>query len=258
MGANKGGRNDVVAVTGGSRGIGAEVVREVARKGLDVAIIFRSDETAATRLAGEVGAMGVKALPVRADVGSEPDVVEAFAKIGSFGRLVGLVNNAGISGGRIPIDQLKADGLTELFRVNAIGPILCTREAAGQMAVSKGGKGGAIVNVSSTAANTGGRGSLSHYAASKGAVDLFTVGSAKELAPEGIRVFSIRPSLVLTDLTADVQHNEEWLEAVRKTVPVGRIATPSEIAKPIVRLLDEDMAYLSGSRIDASGGGLNY
>ena len=246
----------VVAITGGSRGIGAAVARQVAATGRDVAIIHRSDDAAAETLLSELRGSGVRAMRVKADVSDEAAITDAFAQIRSFGRLSGLVNSAGISGGRIPVDSLVGADLSRLFNVNVVGLMLCCREAVKQMAKSHGGQGGAIVNVSSFAAAIGGRGQLSHYAASKGAVDVFTIGAAKDLAKDGIAMFSIRPGVVATEMTSGNRANSDWLEKVEKSIAAGRIAQVDDIAAPIVRLLEPDMAYLTGSRIDAAGGGL--
>lgn len=247
----------IVAVTGGTRGIGASVVRRVARNGGSVVALYRSDDAAAEALRAEVEAEGGRLVTIRADVSEESDIVAAFGRIAELGTLVGLVNSAGIDGGKMRVEDFDADALNATFRTNVVGLMLCCREAVRLMGTPVG-QGGAIVNVSSMAATIGGRGQLSHYAASKAAVDTFTVGAAKELAARGVRMFSLRPGATVTDMTAGMRSDPARLAAVERTIAVGRLATADDIAAPIVRLLDEDMAYLSGARIDAAGGGLLF
>ncbi|WDR06023.1 SDR family NAD(P)-dependent oxidoreductase [Devosia rhodophyticola] len=248
----------LVAVIGGSRGIGAQVCRRLARNGQNVAIVYRADKQACDTLLAELKEAGVKAIALQADIADENAVVDAFARIKSFGTLVGLVNSAGIGGNQMTVEGFEAEALSRMFQVNVVGLMLCCREAVRQMAVPRGGVGGAIVNISSMAATIGGRSKVTPYAASKAAVDGFTIGAAKELAPLGIRVFSVRPGATVTDMTSPIINDPARLAAVERTIAVGRLASVDEISAPIVRLLDEEMAYLSGARIDAAGGGLVF
>lgn len=246
----------VLLVTGGSRGIGAATVRLAAAQGYRVAINYRRDQAAAETLAEEIRAAGGEVGTFQADVAREDDIVRLFNDVvDAFGMVDGLVNNAGIDGGSAQVANFDGPALTELMAVNIIGTMLCCREAVRRMSTKRGGAGGAIVNVSSMAATIGGRPGRSHYAASKGAVDAFTIGLAKEVATEGIRANTVRPGVTLTDMTDRVRVDTEVRAAVSATIAMNRVAAADEIAAPIVWLLSPAASFVSGCRLDVSGGG---
>ena len=256
MTASKLGIRGPVIITGGSRGIGAAVAHHCAMAGFSVGIFYRSDEHSAQTVCKAVTDLGQKALAVKADVTDEGAIVGAFEEISNrLGAPYGLVNNAGVNGGRIAIADFEWGQLEHVWRVNVMGTLLCTREAVRRMAHSRGGQGGVIVNVSSMAASIGGRPGLSHYAASKSAVDAFTVGAARELAPEGIRVFAIRPGATKTDLTREGYQSSEVRSGIEGTIAMRRYAEPDEIDIPVFSILADSFSFLSGAVIDAAGGG---
>ena len=247
--------DDVILVTGGSRGIGAATCRRAAASGYKVAVNYRSDEAAARQLVSEIEAGGGTAIAVRADVAVEPEVAAMFAEVADrFGPLTALVNSAGITV-HSRVADFEDGALTGLMAVNVVGTMLCCREAVRVMSTARGGRGGAIVNVSSMAATIGGRPGASAYAASKAAVDAFTRGFAKEVATEGIRVNAVRPGVTITDMTAAVRDDPEVRAAIEATIAMHRTAEADEIAAPIVWLLSKDASFISGAHVDASGGG---
>lgn len=253
----------VLLVTGGARGIGAATVRLAARQGHAVAINYRDRADAAEALAQEAADAGVRAIPVRADVADEAAVVRMFETVdAALGPVTALVNSAGVGGGDYRVEDMPFAVLDALFRVNVIGAMLCCREAVRRMSTRRGfpggGRGGAIVNVSSMAATIGGRPRKSHYAASKAAVDAFTVGLAKEVAAEGIRVNSLRPGVTLTDMTAAVRDDPAVRAGIADTIAMRRPAEADEIARPILFLLSGEASFISGARLDASGGGFTF
>jgi NAD(P)-dependent dehydrogenase (short-subunit alcohol dehydrogenase family) len=212
-------KDKVVVVTGGSRGIGAATARLAAAEGYRVAINYRADQAAAEAVVADIQASGGEARAFQADVGREADIVRLFAEvIGAFGSLAGLVNNAGIHGGDAEVTDFNAAALTELMAVNVVGTMLCCREAVRRMSTRHGGAGGAIVNVSSMAATIGGRPGRSHYAASKAAVDSFTMGFAKEVATDGIRVNAVRPGMTYSDMTGHLRGNDAARAAASATI----------------------------------------
>ena len=246
---------DVLLVTGGARGIGRAVVELAAGRGFDVAVGYRDDREAADAVVQAVRDAGRRALAVQADVASEPDIVRMFEEAeAGLGPIDALVNSAGIST-RLRVDEVSAAQLERLMAVNVVGLMLCCREAVRRMSTAHGGKGGAIVNVGSMAAAFGGRPGASHYAGSKGAVDSFTKGFAKEVAGEGIRVNVVRPGVTLTDMVQAVRDDADKRQAISATIPMGRPAEPSEMAEPILWLLSDQASFVTGSIIDASGGG---
>ena len=253
----------VLLVTGGARGIGAATVRLAAKQGYAVAINYRERADAAEALAQEAADAGVRAVAVRADVADEAAVVRMFETVDdALGPVTALVNSAGIGGGDHRVADMPFAVLDELFRINVIGTMLCCREAVRRMSTRlgfpDGGRGGAIVNVSSMAATIGGRPRKSHYAASKAAVDAFTVGLAKEVAAEGIRVNSLRPGVTLTDMTAAVRDDPAVRAGIADTIAMRRPAEADEIARPILFLLSGEASFVSGARLDASGGGFTF
>jgi NAD(P)-dependent dehydrogenase (short-subunit alcohol dehydrogenase family) len=245
--------NGVMLVTGGGRGIGAAVAALAARSGFDVAVNYREDERAASAIVEAVRSNGVRGLAIKADVAVEADVVRMFEAVDTFGPLKALVNNAGITGGFARVADLKAPALERMLAVNVTGAILCAREAVRRLSTVWGGDGGSIVNVSSLAAKLGGAGEWVHYAASKGAIQTFTIGLAREVAGEGVRVNAVAAGIVDTEMhhAAGDPHRAKRTGA---TVPIGRAATPHEIAEAIVWLTLPAASYVTGTILEAGGG----
>ena len=246
----------VLVVTGGSRGIGAATARLAAAAGWAVAVNYSENRDAAEAVVGDVVGAGARGVAVQADVSRESDVERLFRESeAELGGITGLVNSAGIGGNGSAVADFRADVLERLFAVNVVGTQLCCREAVRRMSTRLGGSGGAIVNVSSMAATIGGRAGASDYAASKAAVDVFTIGLAKEVSGEGVRVNCLRPGMTMTDMTDQLRENPELRARIEATIPMHRIAQADEIAKPIVWLLSEEASFISGACMDASGGG---
>ena len=243
-------------VTGGSRGIGAAVARRAAKEGYAVAVNYHSDRSAAEALVAEITAAGGSAIAVQGDVGRDADVVAMFDLVThSLGTPTALVNSAGVSNGHVMVSDFNADALENMMRTNVIGTMLCCREAARRMSTATGGPGGAVVNISSMAATIGGRPGSSSYAASKAAVDAFTVGFAKEVGTQGIRVNSVRPGVTLTDMTSAVRDNPAIRKSVAASIAMNRVAEADEMAAPVLWLLSDQASFVSGCRLDVSGGG---
>jgi NAD(P)-dependent dehydrogenase (short-subunit alcohol dehydrogenase family) len=244
----------VLIVTGAARGIGAAVARLAARDGYRVVVNYSASRQAAETLAGEIGAAGGSAVALAGDVAKEADVLRLFAETDKrFGRLDGLVNNAGIISQSGRLENLKAEDLKRVFEVNTIGSFLCAREAVKRMSTARGGKGGAIVNFSSAAATLGSPGEFIHYAASKGAINTMTVGLAKEVAREGIRVNAIEPGMVDTDMQK-ASGDPGRVARIVPTVPMGRSGTPEEIAETVLFLLSDAASYVTGAILRVTGG----
>ena len=241
-------------VTGGSRGIGAAISRLAAAQGYSVAVNFSEHEKAAAALIDEITRSGGRSTAIRADVASETDVQYLFAETERrLGPLTALVNNAGITGGFARVDSIKAEMLQRLLAVNVTGTILCSREAVRRLSTKHGGHGGGIVNISSRAAELGSPGEWVHYAASKGAVNTFTVGLAREVASEGIRVNAVAPGLVETDIHAAAGDPGRPAK-LANMIPLGRAAIPQEIAEAVIWVLSPAASYVTGSILTVSGG----
>lgn len=241
----------VLVITGAGRGIGAATARLAASRGYGVCVNYRGDAAAAEAVADGIIAGGGKAIAVQADVGVEDDVIRLFKEVdGAFGRLDGLVNNAGISGGCGAVAEISMDVLQEVFATNVFGCFLCAREALARMSTEKGGTGGAIVNVSSQAATFGGD-KLAHYAASKAAVNAFTLGLAREAAPLGVRVNAVSPGVIDTDQLEGM--TPEQADRRLSSVPMGRAGTPEEVAETILWLLSDQASYVSGAIVPVHG-----
>lgn len=244
----------VVIVTGGGRGIGAAVARQLARAGHDVVIGYASDHDSARAVVADVEAMGTQALAVPGEVADEADVSRLFDAATSIGPLTGVVCNAGITGntpGRL--DEQDAATVRRVMDVNVMGVFLCNREAVRRMSTRYGGAGGAIVNVSSTAAGRGSPGEWVHYAASKAAVETMTYGLAQEVAAEGVRVNAVAPGLVLTDLHAAAGLPDRPAQRA-PMIPMKRAGEPDEIAEGIVWLLSPAASFVTGATLPISGG----
>jgi NAD(P)-dependent dehydrogenase (short-subunit alcohol dehydrogenase family) len=244
----------IILVTGASRGIGRATARLAGARGWSVGVNYRGDEAAAAQAVAEVEAAGGRAIAIQGDVASEADVVAMFdATERAFGRLDGLVNNAGIVAPASHIADMSAERLRRMFDVNVLGAFFCAREAARRLSTSRGGRGGAIVNVSSVAARLGSPFEYIDYASSKGAIDSMTIGLAKELAGEGVRVNAVRPGLTETDIHASGgEPDRAW--RLGKTTPLGRPGRPEEIAEAIVWLLSDAASYTTGALLDVTGG----
>lgn len=244
----------VVLITGGSRGIGAATALAAARAGYAVAVNFRRNAAAAQAVVDEIEAQGGQALALRADVTQEEDVLALFAAIDTaWGRLDALVNNAGIVDVGCRVDAMGVARLKRMFETNVVGSFICAREAVLRMSTRHGGRGGTIVNVSSAAARLGSPGQYVDYAASKGAIDTFTIGLAKELAAEGIRVNGVRPGIIDTEIHASGgEPNRAQLLGAQ--VPMQRPGTAEEVAQAIMWLMGPQSSYSTGALLDVSGG----
>jgi len=241
-------------VTGASRGIGAAVALLAGQRGFSVAVNFANGEAEARSVVSQIVSAGGQAVAIRADVGREEDVVRLFEVAErELGPITGLVNNAAITGGFARVEAVTARALEEVFRVNIAGPFLCAREAVRRMSTRHGGKGGSIVNISSRAAHTGSAGEWVHYAASKGAIDSFTIGLAREVATEGIRVNAVAPGLVDTGLHA-ANGDPGRLERLKGTIPMQRAGLPQEVAEGVVWLLSPAASYTTGAILEIGGG----
>ena len=241
-------------VTGGSRGIGAAVARQAAVAGWDVAINYGRDAASAKAVAEAVRAAGRRALTVAADVADEAAVDAMFARIDAeLGPLRGLVNNAGIVGPKARLDEMDSARWRRMLDVNVLGSLLCAQRAVRRMSTRHGGPGGAIVNLSSMAATLGSGGQYVDYAASKGAIDTLTVGLARELAAEGVRVNGVRPGIIDTDIHASGGEPDR-ARLLAPSVPMQRAGSADEVAAAIVWLLSPAASYVTGTTMDVSGG----
>ena len=241
----------ILVVTGGSRGIGAQTARLAAERGYAVAVNYRENRDAAQSLVRELGG---KAIAVQGDVASEADVVRLFETVDrALGRVTALVNNAGIVDRGTRVADMTAARIARMFAINVTGSFLCAREAVKRMSTRLGGAGGAIVNLSSIAARLGGAGEYVDYAASKGAIDTFTVGLAKELGPEGIRVNAVRPGIIRTEIHV-ASGDPARVERIGATAPLQRAGEPDEVARAILWLLSDEASYTTGALVDVSGG----
>jgi NAD(P)-dependent dehydrogenase (short-subunit alcohol dehydrogenase family) len=239
----------VMLITGGGRGIGAATARLAAQRGYKVCINYRKDGASAEKLAAET-----KGIAVQADVANEADVVRMFAAVDAkLGRLTALVNNAGIVDVRSRVEDLTAARIERMLAVNVTGSFLCAREAIKRMSTRHGGSGGAIVNVSSIAAKLGGAGDYVDYAAAKGAIDTFTIGLAKEVGGEGIRVNCVRPGVIRTEIHAS-SGDPGRVDRIAATTPLLRAGEAEEIAAAILWLASPEASYTTGALLDISGG----
>lgn len=244
----------VLVVTGGGRGIGAATALLAAKRGYAVAVNYVRNSDAADRVVEKIAKGGGKALAVAADVAVEEDVVAMFAETDRMlGRVTALVNNAGIVERRSRVEDMSAERIQRMLAVNVTGSFLCAREAVKRMSSRNGGNGGAIVNVSSVAARLGGPGDYVDYAASKGAIDSFTIGLAKEVGGEGIRVNAVRPGVIRTEIHA-TSGDPGRVDRIASSTPLLRAGEAEEIARSIVWLLSDEASYITGALLDVSGG----
>ena len=241
-------------VTGGGRGIGAATARLAAQRGYAVCVNYLRDRAAAEGVVQEIRSDGGSAIAVPGDVASEKEVIRLFAECDrSLGPLSALVNNAGIVATQSRVEAMDGERLRRMFATNVVGAFLCAREAIRRMSSKHGGKGGAIVNVSSGAARLGSPGEWVDYAASKGAIDTMTIGLSKELAADGIRVNCVRPGFVNTGIHAAAGEPDR-VDRLRDSIPMKRGGEPEEVARAILWLLSEEASYSTGAILDVTGG----
>ena len=245
---------DVMIVTGGSQGIGEAVARSAAVRGYAVALTYQSNQSLAEAVVADITAAGGQAIAIRAEMADEASILAMYRTVDeTLGPVTALVNNAGTPGPMGRIDTVTTATLATVLAVNVRAPFLMIREAVARMATDRGGTGGAIVNISSRAAELGGAGEWIHYAASKGALDSLTVGASKELATRGIRVNAVSPGLIQTDLHARAGLPDR-LTRLAGGVPMGRVGTAKEVASAVLWLLSPEASYITGVILPVSGG----
>ena len=241
-----------MVITGGSRGIGRATAFAAAARGYRVCVGYASNK-AADEVVAKIGASNGKAVAVKCNVGEESDILALFKAADELGTLGALVNNAGIVGETERVENFSADRINRIMRVNVTGSFLCAREAVKRMSTRHGGKGGVIVNISSVAAQLGSANTYVDYAASKGAIDTFTLGLSNEVAGEGIRVAGIRPGLIDTEIHASGGDPDRH-HRLAKTVPMQRVGEANEIANAVIWLLSDEASYVTGTTMNVSGG----
>jgi len=245
---------EILIVTGGSGGIGAATAMLAADRGYAVCVNYLHNQEAADNIVRAIEKLGERAIAVAANIAVETEVIHLFDQVDKeLGRITALVNNAGILAPQMRLESMDADRLNQIFTTNITGSFLCAREAVKRMSTRHGGVGGAIVNVSSAAARLGSPGEYVDYAASKGAIDTMTIGLAKEVAQEGIRVNAVRPGVIYTDIHASGGEPNR-VDRVKKLVPMQRGGEAIEVAQAILWLLSAEAAYTTGSFIDVAGG----
>ncbi|MBK1980770.1 SDR family oxidoreductase [Achromobacter xylosoxidans] len=244
----------VILITGGSRGVGAATARLAAAQGYDVALSYVANEAAAQAVVADVQALGRRALAVRADSADPDQIAGLFNAIDrEFGRLDVLVNNAAIIARQSRLEDLAFERMQRIFAVNSVGPMLCAQQAARRMSQRHNGRGGAIINISSAAARLGSPNEYVDYAASKGALESFTIGFSKEVAREGIRVNCVRPGHIYTEMHASGGEPGR-VDRIKDTVPMGRGGQPEEVARAILWLAGAEASYVTGTFVDVTGG----
>lgn len=244
----------VIVITGGSRGIGAATALLAAQQGYRICINYMRDEDAAHRVQEQVRALGAQAITVRADVSVEDEVIQLFHRVDAeLGPVTALVNNAGTVGHKSRVDEMSEFRILQTLKTNVLGPMLCAKHAVLRMSPRHGGQGGSIVNVSSAAARLGSANEYVDYAASKGALDSFTLGLSKELAGEGIRVNSVRPGFIFTEFHA-LSGDPDRVSKLEPGIPMGRGGRAEEVAEGIIWLLSDKASYTTGTFLDLAGG----
>ncbi|WP_460422668.1 SDR family oxidoreductase [Pseudomonas sp. ZL2] len=244
----------VIVITGASRGIGAATARLAARAGYRICINYLRDDEAAQRVLAEVRELGAEAIAVKADVSVEDEIIQLFQRVDAeLGPVTALVNNAGTIGQQSRVEEVSEFRLLKLMKTNVVGPMLCAKHALQRMSTRHGGEGGSIVNVSSVAARLGSPNEYVDYAASKGALDTFTLGLAKEVAGEGVRVNAVRPGYIFTDFHA-LSGDPDRVSKLEPGIPMGRGGRAEEVAEAILWLLSDQASYSTGSFLDLGGG----
>jgi len=244
----------IAVITGASRGIGRATALLAAEQGYDVCVNYVRDRKAADEVVAAIERMGRRAVAIAADVSQEPGVVRMFAEVEQrLGRIDALVNNAGVLEQQMRVSEMTAERLVRVLGVNVVGPFLCSREAVRRMSTRRGGAGGAIVNVSSAASRIGSAGEYVDYAASKGALETMTLGLAREVAEEGIRVNAVRAGHIYTSIHASGGEPGR-VDRLKDTIPMKRGGDPLEVARAIVWLLSDDASYVTGTFLDVTGG----
>ncbi|MFQ6574332.1 SDR family oxidoreductase [Pseudomonas sp. UM16] len=246
--------DNVIVITGASRGIGAAVARLAARERYRICINYLTDDEAAQRVLTEVRELGAEAIAVKADVSIEDEIIHLFHRVDAeLGPVTALVNNAGTIGQKSRIEEMSEFRLLKVMKTNVVGPILCSKHALLRMSTRHGGQGGSIVNVSSVAARLGSPNEYVDYAASKGALDTFTIGLSKEVASEGVRVNAVRPGYIFTNFHA-LSGDPQRVSKLESSIPMGRGGQAEEVAEAIMWLLSDKASYSTGSFIDLGGG----
>jgi NAD(P)-dependent dehydrogenase (short-subunit alcohol dehydrogenase family) len=244
----------VAVITGASRGIGRATALLAAERGYDVCVNYVRDRNAAEQVVAAIERLGRRAVAVAADVSREADVVRMFVEVGDrLGRLDALVNNAGVLERQARVSEMTADRLFRVLGVNVVGPFLCSREAVRRMSTKSGGAGGSIVNISSAASRIGSAGEYVDYAASKGALETMTLGLAREVAIEGIRVNAVRAGHIYTAIHASGGEPDR-VDRLKDTIPMKRGGDPAEVARAILWLLSDEASYVTGTFLDVTGG----
>ncbi len=248
-------RRPVVLITGGSRGIGASVAQLAASRGYDVAITYRSEREAAERVVEACRASGAGAMALQGDVAVEADVIRVFDEAeAALGRVSHVVNNAGVTGQSSQLADAAAETMRACIDINVMGALWVAREAARRLSRSRGGEGGTIVNISSVAATLGSPNEYVWYAASKGAIDALTIGMARELAGEGVRVNAVSPGMTRTDIHERSSKDVGRMERLRPFIPMNRLGEPDEIAEGVLFLISDAASYITGANLPVSGG----
>ena len=245
-------KKGVALITGGSRGIGAAISIAAAKRGYAVAILYRDRDKDANAVVAGIEKDGGRALAIRADIADESAIVDAFRQADALGPLTLLVNNAGITGPMARVADIDAATVDNVMRINVTAPFVCAREAVRRMSTARGGKGGSIVNISSGASQMGSGGTWVHYAASKGAIDTFTIGLAREVAAEGIRVNGVRAGMIDTEIHA--ARAPELTAKMISGIPLGRNGKPEEIASTVLWLASDEASFVTGALMDVRGG----
>ncbi|MDD2927034.1 SDR family oxidoreductase [Rhodoferax sp.] len=244
----------IILITGGSRGIGAAVAQQAAEQGYTVCISYLHNQAAAEAVVGAIRRKDGEAMAVQADVALEGDVVRLFEQVdAAYGPLTALVNNAGVLAKQARVDEMDSARIQRIFATNVVGSFICAREAVRRMSTRYGGAGGAIVNLSSRASRLGSPGEYVDYAASKAAVDTLTIGLSKEVAAEGIRVNTVSPGVIYTDIHASGGEPQR-VDRVKEAIPMKRGGYPEEVARAVLWLLSDQASYTTGTTLDVSGG----
>lgn len=245
----------LIIVTGGSRGIGAAISRRLAADGYAIAVNYTADVQAARTTVDAIVKGGGKAQAFPADIADAAAITRLFEQaIAALGPLAGLVNNAGIVGPAVRVDEIEEEDLSRLYAVNTVGPILACKEATLRLSTKHGGSGGSIVNVSSVGARLGGLPGLVVYSTSKAAIENFTVGFAREVGPEGVRVNAVAPGMIETDMTSGPLGNADFRQQIEHMTPLRRVGTPDEVAGAVAWLMSPASQFVSGSTVTVSGG----